>query len=223
MSLQQLELAKQSRSAGFIVGASNDLLRRQTDWVDVVIDVTTGEILYNTDGLSDLLSLTTADMRFVECLTHTVGDENSDDTQWEGSNDWIRAQFSFYLLSMLSCSLSLDEDTWVDFNEGYVAEVRCKRFYRIWKETPNAEIADVEPRHPFYGQYTTADLRRQLLELTRRWSLKLTPQQRDRSTKAVAAISSRVGSWWSSASRSVQSWMQGRRTQESDEEQDDNY
>ena len=73
----------------------------------LLLQVTTGEILYNTDGLSDLLSLTTADMRFVECLTHTVGDENSDDTQWEGSNDWIRAQFSFYLLSMLSCSLSL--------------------------------------------------------------------------------------------------------------------
>lgn len=64
-------------------------------------------MLFYRDGLSDVLALTTADLRFVDYLTHHMGDQMLEETQWEGSDDWIRAQFKLYMLSMLSCSLSL--------------------------------------------------------------------------------------------------------------------
>lgn len=39
LSLQQLDSVRKCQAHGFIVGASNDLLRRQTDWVDAVVEV----------------------------------------------------------------------------------------------------------------------------------------------------------------------------------------
>lgn len=59
--------------------------------------------------LRKILSLTTADLRFADYLVKHVT-ENRDDvfldgTGWEGGDEWIRAQFTLYLHSLLSSVL----------------------------------------------------------------------------------------------------------------------
>lgn len=59
--------------------------------------------------LRKVLSLTTADLRFADYLVKHVT-ENRDDvfldgTGWEGGDEWIRAQFTLYLHSLLSSAL----------------------------------------------------------------------------------------------------------------------
>lgn len=59
--------------------------------------------------LRKILSLTTADLRFADYLVKHVT-ENRDDvfldgTGWEGGDEWIRAQFTLYLHSLLSSAL----------------------------------------------------------------------------------------------------------------------
>lgn len=59
--------------------------------------------------LRKTLNLTTADLRFADYLVKHVT-ENRDDvfldgTGWEGGDEWIRAQFTLYLHSLLSSAL----------------------------------------------------------------------------------------------------------------------
>lgn len=65
--------------------------------------------------LRKILSLTTADLRFADYLVKHVT-ENRDDvfldgTGWEGGDEWIRAQFTLYLHSLLSSALQQGETT----------------------------------------------------------------------------------------------------------------
>lgn len=66
-------------------------------------------ILIHDPELRKVLSLTTADLRFADYLVKHVT-ENRDDvfldgTGWEGGDEWIRAQFTLYLHSLLSSCL----------------------------------------------------------------------------------------------------------------------
>lgn len=59
--------------------------------------------------LRKTLSLTTADLRFADYLVKHVTDNRDDvfldGTGWEGGDEWIRAQFTLYLHSLLSSTL----------------------------------------------------------------------------------------------------------------------
>ena len=66
------------------------------------------QLEFHDDNLSTLLELTTADLRFISFLVQHVGEAAEGDiasTSWEGSEDWLRAQFRLYLLSLLTTTL----------------------------------------------------------------------------------------------------------------------
>lgn len=59
--------------------------------------------------LRRLLALTTADLRFADYLLKHVTENREDvfldGTGWEGGDEWIRAQFTLYLHTLLSSAL----------------------------------------------------------------------------------------------------------------------
>ncbi len=75
----------------------------------VVLQVEEASVQIQDPELRKILSLTTADLRFADYLVKHVT-ENRDDvfldgTGWEGGDEWIRAQFTLYLHSLLSSAL----------------------------------------------------------------------------------------------------------------------
>ena len=108
-------------SSGYVIGATNVLFKQKRGIADVIIDVEKDRIDIFDPELKRALQLTTEDLRFVDNLirhvtmspsssvtSSTSGGENDlstkkhdvflDSTLWEGGDEWIRAQFRFYLL-----------------------------------------------------------------------------------------------------------------------------
>lgn len=51
---------------------------------------------------------------------------------WEGSDDWIRTQFSVYLLSLLTSMAPPGHSNQADFNAEFVAAYRVSHNFRVW-------------------------------------------------------------------------------------------
>jgi hypothetical protein len=73
--------------------------------------------------------------------------QKSEETSWEGSDDWVRSQFKLYTLAILSCSLNSDKKIWEDFNKSFISQLLSKKYYKHWKESNNAAITNIEPRY----------------------------------------------------------------------------
>lgn len=74
-----------------------------------MLQVEEARIQIHDPELRKILNLTTADLRFADYVVKHVT-ENRDDvfldgTGWEGGDEWIRAQFTLYLHSLLSSAL----------------------------------------------------------------------------------------------------------------------
>ncbi|XP_069777179.1 late secretory pathway protein AVL9 homolog isoform X2 [Narcine bancroftii] len=109
MALQQHHLLSDVSVRGFVAGATNILFRQQKHLSDAVVDIEEAGIQTHDPELRKLLNLTTADLRFADFLVKHVT-ENRDDvfldgTGWEGGDEWIRAQFSLYIHSLLATTL----------------------------------------------------------------------------------------------------------------------
>ena len=79
------------------------------------VQVEEARIQIQDPELRRLLSLTTADLRFADYLVKHVTENREDvfldGTGWEGGNEWIRAQFNLYVLSLLSSTLQQGNKT----------------------------------------------------------------------------------------------------------------
>ncbi|KAA8580530.1 hypothetical protein FQN60_013488 [Etheostoma spectabile] len=117
--------------------------------------------------LRKILSLTTADLRFADYLVKHVT-ENRDDvfldgTGWEGGDEWIRAQFTLYLHSLLSSTLQQDNERLLaDYGAPFVAAWKITHNYRVWHSNKHPAMAAITPGHPFQGQYSVADVKLRL-------------------------------------------------------------
>uniref|UniRef100_A0A3Q2CE50 AVL9 homolog (S. cerevisiase) n=1 Tax=Cyprinodon variegatus TaxID=28743 RepID=A0A3Q2CE50_CYPVA len=136
MALQQHHLLSDVSIRGFVAGATNILFRQQRHLSDAIIDVEEARVQIQDPELRRILSLTTADLRFADYLVKHVT-ENRDDvfldgTGWEGGDEWIRAQFTLYLHSLLSSALQQD-------NERLLADYGVP-FVGAWKNTHNFRI-----------------------------------------------------------------------------------
>lgn len=125
------------------------------------------------------LSLTTADLRFADYLVKHVT-ENRDDvfldgTGWEGGDEWIRAQFTLYLHSLLSSTLQQGReqqihtvidfiksgfsDRWLllslpvtdnerllaDYGAPFIAAWKITHNYRVWFSNKHPGMAAITP------------------------------------------------------------------------------
>ncbi|NWR28045.1 AVL9 protein, partial [Tachuris rubrigastra] len=171
MALQQHHLLSDVTVRGFVAGATNILFRQQRHLSDAIVEVRimAFELLEpeGQGGTAGILNPTTADLRFSDYLVKHVT-ENRDDvfldgTGWEGGDEWIRAQFSAYLHALLAAVLQPDnEKTLSDFGTTFVAAWKNTHNYRVWNSNKHPALAEVNPSHPFQGQYSVSDVKLRL-------------------------------------------------------------
>ncbi|XP_018534767.1 LOW QUALITY PROTEIN: late secretory pathway protein AVL9 homolog [Lates calcarifer] len=167
MALQQHHLLSDVTIRGFVAGATNILFRQQRHLSDAIVEVEEARIQIQDPELRKVLSLTTADLRFADYLVKHVT-ENRDDvfldgTGWEGGDEWIRAQFTLYLHSLLSSTLQQDNERLLaDYGVPFITAWKITHNYRVWYSNKHPAMTAITPGHPFQGQYSVADVKLRL-------------------------------------------------------------
>ncbi|XP_060103606.1 late secretory pathway protein AVL9 homolog isoform X2 [Heteronotia binoei] len=167
MALQQHHLLSDVTIRGFVAGATNILFRQQKHLSDAIVEIEEALVQIHDPELRKVLNPTTADLRFADYLVKHVT-ENRDDvfldgTGWEGGDEWIRAQFSLYLHALLAATLQPDNEKILsDFGTAFVAAWKNTHNYRVWNSNKHPALAEVNPSHPFQGQYSVSDVKLRL-------------------------------------------------------------
>uniref|UniRef100_A0AAQ5XTK0 UDENN domain-containing protein n=1 Tax=Amphiprion ocellaris TaxID=80972 RepID=A0AAQ5XTK0_AMPOC len=150
MALQQHHLLSDVTVRGFIAGATNILFHQQRHLSDAIVEVEEARIQIQDPELRKILSLTTADLRFADYLVKHVT-ENRDDvfldgTGWEGGDEWIRAQFTLYLHSLLSSALQQDNERLLaDYGAPFVTAWKISHNYRVWYSNKHPAMTAITP------------------------------------------------------------------------------
>ncbi|KAJ8025325.1 Late secretory pathway protein AVL9-like [Holothuria leucospilota] len=218
MALQQHDLLQDVSVRCFVVGASNVLFKHKRQILDVIVEIESGEVTILDQELRKQLNLTTADLRFSDYVVNTVLNQHNDEsdinnTGWEGGEEWIRAQFKLYLLSLLAtCADSRPqaEQNWGDFNDNFVNAWKTSHNCRIWKSQEHAGIDQVHTRHICHGQLSINDMKI-------RWNSAMQSSERgknlnnvlNRTSVAVSNTGKAVGEAWTSAKSVVSTWLFG--------------
>lgn len=93
---------------GFHGGAANLLFKQKKQIIDVLVELETSKIETSCPELRRQLFLTTEDLRFGERLIRGIIDPTSCEADYPSnytSEEWIRMQFTIYILSLLRTSL----------------------------------------------------------------------------------------------------------------------
>nr|XP_032807148.1 late secretory pathway protein AVL9 homolog [Petromyzon marinus] len=172
LSLQQHSLLSDVSLRGFVVGATNYLFRRQKHLTDVTVDIEKAHLEFQDAALERALSPTTADLRFLALLERQVrengasGASDSDggvSAEWEGSEEWVRAHFRLYLMSLLATTQLPDNEAMLaDYGSEFVEAWQDTHNHRVWSSNKHPAMRDVQPGHPFQGHYTVADVKLRL-------------------------------------------------------------
>ncbi|KAL5007422.1 hypothetical protein ScPMuIL_016228 [Solemya velum] len=217
LSLQYLDILQDVNIRSFVIGATNVLFKQKKHLSDVIIEVSECRIDVHDRELQKLLQLTTADLRFADLLVKAVIDDKTneflDDTEWEGSDEWLRAQFRMYILSLLASVQTEDTKVIDDFGFNFVHAWKTTHNYRVWSSTTHDGIQEVLPGHPCTGQIGMGDLKVRLAH---------TMQSTERGKKLNAAVSQTgkymaqtgkaVGGALSNAKTAVSSWFSSWKT-----------
>lgn len=167
MALQQHHLLSDVTVRGFVAGATNILFRQQRHLSDAIVDVEEARIQIQDPELRRLLALTTADLRFADYLLKHVTENREDvfldGTGWEGGDEWIRAQFTLYLHTLLSSALHQDSERLLaDYGAPFTAAWKITHNYRVWQSNRHHAMTEITAGHPFQGQYSVADVKLRL-------------------------------------------------------------
>ncbi|CAL8319325.1 unnamed protein product [Boreogadus saida] len=167
MALQQHHLLSDVTVRGFVAGATNILFRQQRHLSDAIVDVEEARVQIQDPELRRLLALTTADLRFADYLLKHVTENREDvfldGTGWEGGDEWIRAQFTLYLHTLLSSTLHQDSERLLaDYGAPFTAAWKITHNYRVWQSNRHQAMTEITPGHPFQGQYSVADVKLRL-------------------------------------------------------------
>nr|XP_044621130.1 late secretory pathway protein AVL9 homolog isoform X3 [Equus asinus] len=217
MALQQHHLLSDVTVRGFVAGATNILFRQQKHLSDAIVEVEEALIQIHDPELRKLLNPTTADLRFADYLVRHVT-ENRDDvfldgTGWEGGDEWIRAQFAVYIHALLAATLQLDNEKILsDYGTAFVTAWKNTHNYRVWNSNKHPALAEINPNHPFQGQYSVSDMKL-------RFSHSVQNSERGKKIGNVVVTTSRnvvqtgkavgqsVGGAFSSAKTAMSSWL----------------
>ncbi|KAL7899522.1 transport protein Avl9 domain-containing protein [Trichoderma sp. SZMC 28014] len=185
--LQQLDLLADVGTKSYLVGSTNSLLLQQKDrYSDIIINLDDNTINITSPSLKTALSLTAADRRWIDNLTHAVNDtwdESNPSTpktlQYAGSEEYIRAQFEAYIIGLISSVKfhnylttnaaalrnTAESDPAVDFGLDWVEAWARTENYRMWDAHTDTNLFSVsEPRHPCAGGLTIEDVQRRIAE-----------------------------------------------------------
>ncbi|CAH1789148.1 unnamed protein product [Owenia fusiformis] len=218
LSLQYYDLLVDVNVRCLVIGATNMLFKHKTALTDVIVEFDENKIEIHDPELRKQLNLSTADLRFADYIVQTVhedqGDIFVDDTSWEGGDEWLRAQFKTYTLSLLATTLSDDEKALDDYNSHFMNAWRTTHNYRMWQNTPHDAIKQVEPGHPFRGQVNVADMKLRLAHTMQYTTGGKRINAAVMSTgKAMSQTGKVVGGALTNAKSAVSSWLGWPRNQ----------
>ncbi|CAO3612613.1 unnamed protein product [Mucor hiemalis] len=210
LPLQQIDMLSSEQTKSYVVGTTNQIFfhHKSDTKIDVLVNVETGTLEFYNAQLVNLVSPTLADRRWMENLVKVVNDTwNTNDPSrplqntYLGSDDYLRARFEEYVLSLLSSVKHAQahnlmdnamneqdmnnnsEEIMTDENEerNYLSDYGMK-WLKAWWETNNFkkwnqytdhEIYEiVEPGHPGMGNLSISDLQNTLSNRLRDLQLK---------------------------------------------------
>ncbi|KAG0051711.1 late secretory pathway protein avl9 [Gryganskiella cystojenkinii] len=177
LPLQQIDILQDPRTRSYIIGTTNAIfLQNRICAADVIVNTEPGTIDILQDSLSSALSLTSADRRWMDEIIEAVNDGGVNDAQTEylGSDDYLRAKFEEYILTLLSSvkhSQNIQPDDTID-NVGSSGDRNMTAdygtyFVKAWQQTPNYDLWNnhvdwellneiVAPGHPCQGNFSLA-------------------------------------------------------------------
>ncbi|KAF9110123.1 late secretory pathway protein avl9 [Mortierella sp. AM989] len=183
LPLQQIDILQHSRTRSYIIGTTNAIFLHNRDCAtDVIVNTEPGTIEFLQDSLSSVLSLTSADRRWMDEIIEAVNDGGSNDaqTEYNGSDDYLRAKFEEYILTLLS-SVKHSQVTQADDSIEGVGSANDRNliadygtyFVKAWQQTPNYQLWNdyvdwellneiVAPGHPCQGNFSLAHVQRRL-------------------------------------------------------------
>ena len=177
VSLSYLDTLTQPSVHGYIIGATNDLFLHRKGLTDVIIKKVDEDYKLEVQDpeLKRALQLTTEDLRFTENLIqhvcdvpgHLKTDEPDvflDGIGWEGGDEWVRAQFRFYIICLLRTVINTEAPSQVNhFNSSFIQMWKKTKNYRAWRRfrrqiVKNRGTTDchdamqqIVPGHPYAG------------------------------------------------------------------------
>ncbi|XP_030846183.1 late secretory pathway protein AVL9 homolog [Strongylocentrotus purpuratus] len=216
ISLQQHDMLQDVNVRSFVIGATNALFKHHKHLMDVIVEVEEGKVTILDPELKKQVALSTADLRFADFLIKHVTDSSDvylDGTGWEGSDEWIRAQFKLYLLSLVSTCTSIGTYTVTeigDFNESFVQAWKTTHNFRMWNSKVHPGIDQIHTGHPFHGHLGVSDMKIRLssvMQTTDRG--KRLNSAINRTGVAVMQTGKVVGEALTTAKTAVSSWLYG--------------
>lgn len=188
--LQQLDILADFGTKSYIVGSTNSLLLQQKDrYSDILINLDEDSVVINSPSLRSALTLTAADRRWIDYLTHEIN-ETWDEAnpsrpktlKYVGSEEFIRLQFEEYILALISSVKyhnylnvnpnnpkailpEVEGDPVADFGYEWVEAWKRTENYRMWNGNTDSHLFDiVDPRHPCAGGLNIEDVQRRIAE-----------------------------------------------------------
>jgi hypothetical protein len=188
--LQQLDILADFGTKSYIVGSTNSLLLQQKDrYSDILINLDEESVVINSQPLRNALTLTAADRRWIDYLTHEIN-ETWDEAnpsrpktlKYVGSEEFIRLQFEEYILALISSVKyhnyltanpnnpkailpEVEGDPVADFGYEWVEAWKRTENYRMWNANTDSHLFDiVDPRHPCAGGLNIEDVQRRIAE-----------------------------------------------------------
>ncbi|KAG0266738.1 late secretory pathway protein avl9 [Mortierella polycephala] len=184
LPLQQIDILQHPRTRSFIIGTTNAIFLHNRDIAaDVIVNTEPGTIEFLQDSLSSILSLTSADRRWMDEIIEAVSDSGSNDAQTEytGSDDYLRAKFEEYILTLLSSvkhsqltlpddsiegmgNTNADKDMTADYGTYFIKAWQQTPNYHLWNDYVDWELLNeiVAPGHPCQGNFSLAHVQRRL-------------------------------------------------------------
>ncbi|KAG0095135.1 late secretory pathway protein avl9 [Podila epicladia] len=179
----EIDILQDPRTRSYIIGTTNAIFLHNRDCgTDVIVNTEPGTIEFLQDSLSTVLSLTSADRRWMDEIIEAVNDSgiNDAETEYAGSDDYLRAKFEEYILTLLS-SVKHSQFTQVDDSIDGIGNATDRNmtsdygshFIKAWQQTPNYQLWNdfvdwellneiVAPGHPCQGNFSLAHVQRRL-------------------------------------------------------------
>lgn len=167
MTLGYLDSLSDPGVQTFIGGATNGLFKHKKHMFDVIVEVEESKMEVQDAELNRQLGLTAADLRFADYVTKIVTEVQDDDllngTLWQGGDEWIRVQFKWYLVCLLSTWEARNhpegQRALEDFNMNFVNAWIQTNNHEVWKIREHVKMSEEFAGHPFTGQISIADAR----------------------------------------------------------------
>ncbi|KAI7852856.1 AVL9/DENND6 domain-containing protein [Circinella umbellata] len=111
LPLQQIDILSSEKTKSYVVGTTNQIFfHHKSDInIDVLVNVETGTLEFHNQPLAAIVGPTMADRRWMEKIVRVVNDtwDETDPSRpvqntYLGSDDYLRARFEEYILSLLS-------------------------------------------------------------------------------------------------------------------------